>query len=106
MLLKIDSILQTEYPNDRLSAITISSKLHLSRSQLHRKLKLSHGLSTTEYIQNYRIDRACEMLLASNKNIKTIGFNCGFNSASWFHQVFKKIKGMSPTQYRKANMQQ
>ena len=41
------------------------------------------------------------MIREGNSNMTDIATNCGFNSASYFCKVFKKEKGISPTEYRK-----
>ncbi len=54
-----------------------------------------------EYVNNYRIERACEQLLSTEMSITDIGLNCGFNEISYFIKTFRKAIGTTPHQYRK-----
>lgn len=59
------------------------------------------GRSPIDYLNCYRIDRASEMLLGTEKPIIDIAAECGFYDLSYFVKVFKKYKGIPPGQYRK-----
>lgn len=59
------------------------------------------GRSPIDYLNCYRIDRASEMLLGTEKSIIDIAAECGFYDLSYFVKVFKKYKGLPPGQYRK-----
>ena len=43
-----------------------------------------------------------ELLLETNKSITDIAFECGFNSVSSFNRSFKKVKGISPREFKNA----
>lgn len=57
--------------------------------------------SPFEYLNNYRIERACCQLLSSEDTITEIAFACGFNDLSYFIKLFKRFKGITPAKYRK-----
>ncbi len=54
-----------------------------------------------EYLNSYRIECAAKQLISGNAPVTDIAFGCGFNDLSYFIKVFKRQKGMSPTEYRK-----
>lgn len=54
-----------------------------------------------DYINIYRINIACEMIAAGQKNITEVAFACGFNDLSYFIKIFKRYKGLSPKAYLK-----
>ena len=54
-----------------------------------------------EYVNYYRIERACEQLLSTDMSITDIGLNCGFNEISYFIKTFRRTVGTTPHQYRK-----
>ncbi len=54
----------------------------------------------TDFTNEYRITQACKMLLEGHE-IGDICFGCGFNNVSYFGRVFKQIKGISPSQFRR-----
>lgn len=56
-----------------------------------------------DYLNYYRIERACDFLSSSSLTVTEAAYRCGFNDSSYFVKVFKKYKGMTPRQYRSAN---
>ena len=59
------------------------------------------GKSYKEYIAEFRINKAIENLIVFNKSITEIAFNNGFGSITSFNRVFKKLKGVSPKEFKK-----
>ena len=53
-----------------------------------------------EYLNQYRINRACEMLLDGNETVEDIAYCCGFNDMSYFIKLFKRYKNTTPLRYR------
>lgn len=52
-----------------------------------------------QYLNYYRVEIACEQLLATDYSITEIALNCGFNDVSYFIKTFKKYRGFTPKQY-------
>lgn len=52
-----------------------------------------------DYLNYYRIERACYQLITTDLPITEIAFNCGFNDLSYFIKTFKKYKGTTPKKY-------
>lgn len=57
--------------------------------------------SPIDYLNYYRIERACYLLLTTNQSVTEIAYNVGFNDLSYFIRTFKKYKGITPKQYLK-----
>lgn len=57
--------------------------------------------SPIDYLNYYRIERACYLLLTTNQSVTEIAYNVGFNDLSYFIRTFKKHKGITPKQYLK-----
>lgn len=55
--------------------------------------------SPVDYLNYYRIERACYLLLTTNQSITEVAYNTGFNDLSYFIKIFKKYKGVTPKQY-------
>ncbi len=53
-----------------------------------------------EYLNQYRINRAAEMLLSTDEFIEDIAYECGFNDISYFIKLFKRYKNKTPLKYR------
>jgi AraC-like DNA-binding protein/mannose-6-phosphate isomerase-like protein (cupin superfamily) len=57
--------------------------------------------SPMNYLNYYRIERACYQLSNTDTSITDISLNCGYNDLSYFIKTFKKYKGTTPAKYRK-----
>ena len=73
----------------------------MSRTQLHRKLKATTGMSATAFIRVHRVKTASELLKNNELAISEICFASGFESTSYFSKQFKIVFGYSPKSYRK-----
>jgi len=54
------------------------------------------------YLTEYRIESACQMIVKTNMTISEICFACGFKDVPYFNRMFRKIKKITPSQYRKS----
>lgn len=89
---------------DKLATLLSCQKHHLSQA-LNDKL----GVSFNEYINRKRTEAAKQMLADPGKNhytIASVAYDAGFNSLSTFNEVFKKIAGLTPSQYRKMGLKE
>lgn len=77
----------------------------LSKSQLNRKVKSLTGMSTSAYIKQLKLARAQMFLKDPEKTIGDIVMMCGFESASYFTKMFKEKFGITPSEYKKNNME-
>ena len=71
-----------------------------SREHLSRLMRKHYNTSITEFINNLRINYACNMLINSNIDILSICYDAGFLNLSWFYKVFKKNIGITPSEFR------
>lgn len=86
---------------ENLSLKYLSEKYYINSAYLGQIFKKQFGISFKDYLNNYRIDRACEMLLRSDYKIYEIAEAVGFNNTDYFISKFVQIKGTTPLQYRK-----
>lgn len=75
----------------------------MTKSSFCRYFKTQTHMTFTHYLKTVRIDFAKRLLLNTSMPIKEVGYNCGFESISYFNQVFKDITGKSPGKVRKNN---
>lgn len=54
-----------------------------------------------DYLNYYRIERACYQLMTTDQSITEVAYSSGFNDLSYFIKTFKKYKGTTPKQYLK-----
>ncbi|RSK40258.1 hybrid sensor histidine kinase/response regulator transcription factor [Mangrovimonas spongiae] len=81
------------------TAETLSKSMHMSRMQLHRKLKALLGLTTSQFIRNERLKLAMSLLENSNYTISEIAYQTGFNSPSYFIKCFKEVYRYTPKEH-------
>jgi AraC-like DNA-binding protein len=75
------------------------SKYSLRSFQRHFK-KVFH-VTPMEYLRQFRVGRACQMLVETNATITMIAAECGFCDHSHLHREFRRITGTSPCSYRR-----
>ena len=86
--------------NSNFGSGDLANKLHLSESQLYRKLKAITDKSTAVFIRSVRLQKAKELILTTDKTISEIVYEVGFNNPSWFSKVFKDEFGSTPSQIK------
>lgn len=79
----------------------LSHELGFSISYISKMFKMSQGVPIKEYLTQKRIEKACELLLQTNMKVWEIGSNVGYEQQRSFLEIFKKYKGMTPSDYRK-----
>ncbi len=97
-LQKIIKIIHDEISNHSFgSSLHLSHKMHLSESQIYRKLKAITGKSTAVFIRSVRLQKAKELIQTTDKSISEIAYDVGFNDPSWFSRAFKEEFGFAPS---------
>lgn len=97
---KINSILEKNIDDSSFSVEELASKLNISRVQLYRKVKAVLGIGVGDYINNFRLEKAKELLISTSMNISEIAYSCGFASPNYFSTIFKSKYGVSPKDFR------
>lgn len=88
------------YVNDHLSMNDLILELHTNKTYLSEVIARSSYESFYKLINTLRIEHACQLLDANpTLKMEQVGFESGFSSGSAFSQVFKRIKGVSPSEY-------
>jgi len=96
------------YKNPLLSRLDLANELEISESYLSKIVNEETNKSTIQFVNEYRIQTAKELLQNSifdNYSVEAIGMESGFKSKSSFYSTFKKDTGISPGVYRKQQKQ-
>ncbi len=80
----------------------LSAEFNYHPSYLETIFKKSTSYTLTSYINHVRIDNAKGLLIDMNMTLSRVAEQCGFTDEKYFLRTFKKITGMTPTQYRHA----
>ena len=84
-----------------ISTRDLAAMCFLSEAHFCRFFKSAVGKSCTDYINRYRIEKAAILLTNTNESVSVIASQTGFDDLNYFSRVFKQIKGLSPSKYRK-----
>lgn len=82
----------------------VASHFHFNPSYLSSFFSSHHAEGFSEYLNRVRVDKAAELLQKTDQAIADISVQVGYSDHSYFTKVFKKLKGLSPSQYRKSYM--
>lgn len=83
-----------------LSIEQLAKNLSLNPSYLIRRFKKDTGMSPYQYLTSIRIEQAQYELKTTQRSVKDIGFSCGYQSENSFCITFRKMTGLTPTQFR------
>lgn len=78
----------------------VAALVNMSESAFSHFFKKKTSCSFIDYLNNVRITKAALMLADTSHSINEICYSCGFNNSSNFIRIFKKIKNMTPSEYR------
>ncbi len=98
---KVHAAMQELLAEGKLDVTSLADKLCVSSRQLARKFNQTMGYSTQDYILRYRIDYACRLFDETDKNITEVARECGIDDIAYFSRFFRKMTGVSPSEYRK-----
>lgn len=77
----------------------LAEQTHLSTYHFARLFKQTIGLTPHQFVIQFRIDRAKEMLNRPNPVLFEVALSCGFSDQAHFTRVFKQFEGLTPKQY-------
>lgn len=85
--------------NKKIDIALLAKLTHLSPYYFCRIFKDITGKTTSQYVNEVRLQKAIIFLKESDKNITEIAISCGFNDVNYFSRLFKKKYGISPSKY-------
>lgn len=97
---EILAYIQKNY-GEKITVKDMSEEAHISQRECYRLFQKGLDMSPVEYVMSYRLQKAQEQLLESDKSILDIALETGFGTSSYFGRIFRKSYGMTPKEYRK-----
>ena len=94
----VDYIRSNTHRNVTVSEL--AELVDLNETYLSKLFKTEMGCTVSEYIRNEKIEEACWLLSFTDKTSIEIATDLSFSSHSYFISVFKKVKGVTPKEYR------
>lgn len=104
---KLNKYIEEERPylNPEMSLKLMANGLNYAPAQLSEVINNGLGVNFNDFINKYRVEEMKRSLHNGDHkslSLVAVAFDCGFNSKATFNRVFKKLVGMSPTEYMKS----
>jgi AraC-like DNA-binding protein len=93
-----------EQSDERIDFDQLARHLGLSLSGFRKQFRKATGLPPGQYLQQIRINKACELLRQTELPIGEISTRLGFESIFYFSRIFRAKTGLSPSDYRKQSL--
>lgn len=90
---------QSHYAED-ITLTSMAKAISSNQFYISRLFNEQLHLNFRDYINNLRIEKACELLKNKQRTITEIAYEVGYSSMRTFHRSFQKIEGMTPKEYR------
>ena len=93
--------IEENFSNESLSLKDVSSYVHINPTYFSMVFKKEKGVNFSEYLLEYRMNKAMEIIKNSEKKVYEVAEEVGYSNPQYFSVCFKKYTGMSPIEYRK-----
>jgi AraC-like DNA-binding protein len=98
-LLRAKDLIDARYA-DPLDTAALAARAHCSEAHFIRSFKKAFGETPHQYLLTRRLERAAALLRNTDYQVAEICFNVGLSSVGSFTSSFRRVYGMTPTQYR------
>lgn len=96
----LDSLVRSRLADADFSVDTLASQMGYSRTTFYKKVQALTGQTPQVYITAVRMEQACELLRDDTLTIAEVCYRVGIADPAYFTRLFKKQKGITPTEYR------
>lgn len=97
---KVRAFLDAHF-TDKITLEELSEQFFINKYYLTRIFKETYGLTISHYVLTKRITRAKQLIRFSSMTMDEIAETVGMNDANYFSRAFRKVEGISPTEYQK-----
>jgi signal transduction histidine kinase/DNA-binding response OmpR family regulator len=99
-LQKTKTVIDKNLDKSTFDVEAFAEEMNMSSVQLRRKLKALTNETVTEYVRNYRLDIAADMLKSKAATVSEIAYRVGFESLPYFSKVFNEKFGKTPSEWK------
>jgi len=85
-----------------LSLAEVGAIVGMRENAFSRSFRRATGQTFTDFVIGLRVARACRLLASTRQHVSSICYEVGFNNISNFNRHFRRIKGMTPGEFRAA----
>ncbi|SEC69764.1 TolB amino-terminal domain-containing protein [Maribacter dokdonensis] len=99
-----EALILENLANEQFGVSELAEALHMSRSNLLRKIKKQTQLSASQFIRQVRLKEAMKLLKEDSSTVSEISYQVGFGSTSYFIKCFREQYGYSPGELGKGTV--
>lgn len=103
VIIKLLNHIEKNYQKD-LNLKEISDSLNINSIYLGQLFQKEIGILFSDYINNFRINKAKDLLVNTSLKVSEIGELVGYSNKNYFYRKFKSIVGITPSEWRKLNL--
>ena len=96
---KLFNLIEAQHSDSNFKIELMSDMLGMSRILLYRKITSIFGMSPSDLLRNYRLQKAVQLLTDQRRNVSEVAYIVGFSSPAYFAKCFKSVYNMTPTEY-------
>ena len=100
----IAEYIQQNY-SEKIEVNELAKKYYTTASHIARTFKKNMGVGVIRYLHSIRIKNAITMLEGTNKGIKEVAEDCGYDNLNNFYKYFKQVTSYTPAAFREENIQ-
>ena len=102
-LARISSIVDfiSEHYAESFSMADLCERVGMTDSSFSRYFRRATGNSFTDFVNRLRINKACQLLMETDRYITNVCYDVGFNNVANFNRRFREVKGMTPKEFRR-----
>lgn len=94
-----------EHFQEKIKLSEVAAHLHMNEQAFSRFFSKTMKKPFFQFLNEYRINRACRLILETDLQMSEIAYECGYDSLPFFYKQFKKFKGFTPLEMRKKSHQ-
>jgi len=99
---RVEALLAHLRDDPSATVAALAKRMGMGASVFSRWFRREVGKPCVVHLAELRVGQACELLLASDRSVIDIAFSSGFRNLANFNRWFRRVKGMSPREYRQS----
>jgi signal transduction histidine kinase/CheY-like chemotaxis protein len=96
----LQAVVQDRLGDIDLGVVDLCRAVHLSHTQVYRKLKALTGKTPSQFIRTIRLQKGLQLLKTTNEPVSAIAYDVGFSDPNYFSRVFQEEYGQTPSSVR------
>ncbi len=100
-ILQLDRLVSERIADANLSVDDLAAMFKMGRSKFYEKVKATTGKTPNNYIRDYRMEAACQLLEDETLTVAEVAYKVGFSDPFYFGTCFKRQYGITPSKYQK-----